>query len=95
MLPIPHLPAQTKHGEQAGAFATLIVNDADDYFVMTDDGSGRTVGIHAFLISRSDGEDIKRHLPCSQHAGNNPCGTDEVVAEFGLGFYTRHHEDMF
>ena len=95
---------QAKHGEQAGAVALLIINDTNDYFVMTDDGSGRSVAIHAFLISWSDGDSIKRHLQCTPPGGKaregGPavdaefCSKGGVTVEYGLGFNTRRMNDM-
>lgn len=96
---------QTKHGEQAGARALLIINDTDDYFVMSDDGSGNTVGIYAFLISWSDGDMMKRHIQCTPPGGKEKeggagveaefCRKGGVTVEYGLGFNTRKMHDMF
>ncbi len=85
---------QAKHGEQAGALGVLIVNDSNDFFIMTDDGSGRTVKTHTFLISQIEGTRIKSELPCSQNV--QPCSDTSrgVWVSFGLGFMNRVHSDM-
>ena len=90
---------QAHHAEQAGAVAVVIVNDSNDYFVMTDDGSGRAVRIHSFLISKSDGDQLKQLLPCSPTLSNsNLCSRDSsarVQVAFGLGFQVRENYPGF
>ncbi len=71
----------------------IIVNDSNDYFIMTDDGSGRVVKLHSFLISKSDGDQLKQFLPCSSGASKpEPCSKDENASlriGFGLGINVR------
>jgi hypothetical protein len=88
---------QAHHAEQAGAVAVVIVNDSNDYFVMTDDGSGRAVRIHSFLISKSDGDQLKQLLPCSPTLSNS-CSRDSgarVQVAFGLGVQVRENYPRF
>jgi hypothetical protein len=60
---------------------------------MTDDGSGRVVKLHSFLVSKSDGEQLKQYLPCSSGTSKpDPCSDDEEARlniGFGLGINVR------
>lgn len=81
------------HAEQAGAIAVIIANDANEYFIMTDDGTKRQVSLHSFLISKSDGDKLKSSLPCTNGQTEicNHDAVDSVRVTFGLGFQTRAH----
>ncbi len=68
------------------------MNDSNDYFIMTDDGSGRVVKLHSFLVSKSDGDQLKQYLPCSGTSRPDPCSKDEGASlkiGFGLGINVR------
>ncbi|EKX41472.1 hypothetical protein GUITHDRAFT_112443 [Guillardia theta CCMP2712] len=84
------------HAEQAGALAMIIVNDTNDYFIMTDDGTRRNVGLHSFLVSKADGDAIKAALPCSP-GQQTPCDSNSegVTVSYGLGFAVRAHYRSF
>ena len=89
---------QAAHAEQAGAVAIVIVNDSNDYFIMTDDGSGRMVKIHSFLISKSDGDQLKLALPCTSSSSSSSCSRDpsaKVLIGFGLDFHVRDNYVSF
>eukprot|EP00287_Rhodomonas_sp_CCMP768_P004171 CAMPEP_0196730580 /NCGR_PEP_ID=MMETSP1091-20130531/10604_1 /TAXON_ID=302021 /ORGANISM="Rhodomonas sp., Strain CCMP768" /LENGTH=170 /DNA_ID=CAMNT_0042073611 /DNA_START=143 /DNA_END=655 /DNA_ORIENTATION=+ len=91
------------HVEQAGGIGMLVANDSDDYFVMTEDGTGRGVRFSSFLISQSDANILKEELICDKDGalggyglrggGCNPEGKGLYVA-WGLGFQTRAHHKV-
>ena len=94
---MPYL--QATYAEQAGAVAAVIVNDSNDYFIMTDDGTGRIVKIHSFLISKSDGDQLKQALPCiSGISQTDLCSRDplaQVKISFGFEFHVRDNYVSF
>ncbi|KAJ1493905.1 hypothetical protein T484DRAFT_1878530 [Baffinella frigidus] len=67
------------HVQQSGALAMVVVNDSNESFIMTDDGTRRQLALHAFLISAADGARIKAHLPCvgseAGSSGSLPSGS--------------------
>ncbi len=81
--------------EQAGGIGMLVANDSNDYFVMTEDGTGRAVRMSSFLISKSDASLLKAELVCEGGFGQKggACGSESkgLFVAWGLGFQTKAH----
>jgi hypothetical protein len=86
--------------EQAGGIGMLVTNDSDDYFIMTEDGSGRPVRMSSFLISKHDGDILKEALLCDKQGshggfgvGASGCDPDSkgLYVAWGLGLQPRAH----
>lgn len=73
----------------------MVVNDSDEYFIMTEDGTGRAAKIPSFLISKSDGDILKEVLVCdkSEDASSMACDPQSqgLYIGWGLNFQPRAH----